>query len=146
MEGWGRLLREERGSVSFFALCFLSAAVIMAAGLLYIVQRGEMEICTQEEEVQLRYDAEGFMEKAVAEIEAKGLDVEQELPLNEEVIWYKEKNSRGVLVTTVAKRDSLGIYVISLAESPENASATLKGANGFMEKGEEGYKWKCWAH
>ncbi|MBR3457086.1 MAG: hypothetical protein IKH16_02870 [Selenomonadaceae bacterium] len=136
----------EQGTVSFFALCFLCAAVIMASGLLYIVRRGEVTIYNHEEEVQLRLDAEGHLEKAVAEIEGKGLAVEDDLPMGEEILLYQGENERGIRIRRMAKRDELGIYVMAIAESPDSSKATLKSAQGFMERQEDGYIWKCWAH
>lgn len=136
----------ERGSASFFALCFLCAAVAMVSGLLYIARQGESTIRHHEEELQLLMDAESSLEKAVAGIEEKGLGIEEEIPVGGEVFLPQESNERGTNIRTMVKRDDTGIYVISVAENPGSQAAAFKSAQGFLTKQEGRYAWKCWVH
>jgi len=141
-----RTLIEERGGVSFFALCFLCASVLMASGLMYMARQGEDAIRHYEQEVQLRLDAEGFLERAVAGIEAQGMKVEGKLPVDEEVLWDESRNQRGIRLKLTAKRRDNGILLMSVAEDPEGGVTCFKTVQGFLERQEKGYAWKCWLH
>ncbi len=140
------VLAEERGGVSFFALCFLCASVLMAAGLMYMARQGEDMIRQYEREVQLRFDAEGFLERGVAEIENQGLKAEEKLPPGREVLWEEEENPRGIRLKLTAKRRDTGILLISVAEDPRGGVTCFKTVQGFLERQEQGYTWKCWLH
>ena len=141
-----KALREEEGFVSFFAMCILFASVLMAAGLLYIARQGEEAIRHYEQEVQLRFEAEGFLYKTVADIETKKMDIEEKIYGNRETVLEETENERGIRLKVVAKRGNTGLYLISVAEKPSDNTALFKTVQGFMERQEEGYVWKCWLH
>ena len=137
-------LSEERGSASFFALCFLGASILMALGLLHIARQGEAAIGYHEMEVQLRLDAEGAMEKAIAGIASKSFELDAELPVGEEVLLQEEENERGINIRTVAKRAEGGIFLIVIAATSKDSALAFKSVQCFLEKKEEGYVWRCW--
>ncbi len=141
-----KILAEERGGISFFSLCFLCASVLMASGLMYMARQGEDAIRHYEREVQLRFDAEGFLEQAVAGIEAQGRKAEEKLPPDREILWEESENRRGIRLKITAKRRDTGILLISVAEDPEGGVTCFKTVQGFMERQEQGYAWKCWLH
>lgn len=137
-------LSDERGSVSFFALCFLGASLFMALGLLHIARQGETAIRYHEAEVQLRLDAEGYMEKMIERIESRGLEMESTLPIGEETALPQEKNERDVTLRAAVKRAGRGMYLIAIAETNINSAVVFKSLQCFLERKEEGYVWKCW--
>ena len=142
----GKIMREEDGFFSFFAMCILFASVLMAAGLLYIARRGGEDVRHYEQEVQLRFDAEGFLDKAVADIESGKMDVEGKIRGTGETVLDTEENERGIHLKVVAKRGDTGIMLMSVAEKTSDNTALFKMVQGFMERKEEGYVWKCWMH
>ena len=142
----GKIMREEEGFFSFFAMCLLFASVLMAAGLLYIARRGGEDVHHYEQEVQLRFDAEGFLDKAVADIETGKIDVEEKISGTKEIVLDTEENERGIHLKVLAKRRDTGIILMSVAEKPSDNTALFKTAQGLMEQKEEGYAWKCWMH
>lgn len=142
----GKIMREEDGFFSFFSMCILFASVLMAAGLLYIARRGGEEVRHYEQEVQLRFDAEGFLDKAVADIETGKIDVEEKISGTKEIVLDTEENERGIHLKVLAKRRDTGIILMSVAEKPSDNTALFKTAQGLMEQKEEGYAWKCWMH
>jgi|GEM_PF-3705195 len=142
----GKIMREEDGFFSFFSMCILFASVLMAAGLLYIARRGGEEVRHYEQEVQLRFDAEGFLDKAVADIETGKVDVEGKISGMKETVLDTEENERGIHLKVLAKRRDTGIMLMSVAEKPSDNTALFKTAQGLMEQKEEGYAWKCWMH
>ena len=142
----GTFFREERGFISFFALCFLGASVLMATGLLYMARQGADAIRHYEREMQLRFDAEGFLERAANDIETGKINVAEELPGHRETTLRTGKNEQGILLKVVAKKGDTGLFLVSIAEEPTGNTALFKTAQIYMARRKEGYAWKCWLH
>lgn len=135
--------KNENGFVSFFALMALFATAFMSSGLLFIMKENIETERHKEIALELRYDAESAVEKIAFDIENNILNVTDDIKIvpNKNLI---EMNNNNKTLKASVKLENNGIRIFAVAEKTDEPYIVLGIAEGFMEKTEDGYKWKYW--
>jgi len=133
----------ERGFVSFFALMTLIAAAFVGSELFFIMKENIETERHKEIALQLRYDAESAVEKIAFDVENKTLIVMDDIKVVAKTN-LPEINDNNKTLNASIKLENNGLRIFAVAEKIDEPYTTLGVAEGFMEKTEDGYKWKYW--
>lgn len=142
------LQKNENGFVSFFALMALIATAFMGGGLFLVMKENIETERHHEIALQLRYDAEGAIEKIVHDIENKYFIIPEDIKDIGEYVVPKENlppiGYENKKLKVSVKYENNGIRILAVTEKTDEPYIILGTAEGFMENVEDVYKWKYW--